>query len=193
MHPTNVSSGSCAVARRRATTCHSRRLGLRCPERTRSTEGQGGELPCATLAFVAKLLRCRATGGRAVAFVRAVTSAYGQYFQFSGRSTRSEFWFWFLFVMLAAASFATGAVLVSHLTGPSSQAANTALIFAFLIFWAGSLIPNYALIFRRLHDVGRSGWWFLVMAVPIVGLILLIYWLCQLGTDGSNQFGPAQP
>jgi uncharacterized membrane protein YhaH (DUF805 family) len=42
---------------------------------------------------------------------------------------------------------------------------------------------------RRLHDLDRSGWWCFINFVPVLGLIVLIYWFCQRGTVGMNRFG----
>ena len=51
------------------------------------------------------------------------------------------------------------------------------------------LIPGIALSVRRLHDVGKLGWWFLI-ALTIIGILLLIYWYVQPGQREENQFGP---
>ena len=51
------------------------------------------------------------------------------------------------------------------------------------------LIPNLAVSFRRLHDIDRSAWWLLIAAVPLVGIIVVLFWQCQSGTIGKNDFG----
>lgn len=52
------------------------------------------------------------------------------------------------------------------------------------------LLPGIAVGVRRLHDIDRSGWWLLIIFVPIIGVIAVIYWACLKGTDGANRFGP---
>jgi uncharacterized membrane protein YhaH (DUF805 family) len=51
------------------------------------------------------------------------------------------------------------------------------------------LLPGIAVSIRRLHDTDRSGWWLLIVLVPLVGAILLIVWYCTEGTRGPNRFG----
>ncbi len=57
------------------------------------------------------------------------------------------------------------------------------------IFNIATVIPSVAVAARRLHDTDRSGWWQLLAFVPIIGWILLLIWMCQRGTSGSNRFG----
>jgi len=53
------------------------------------------------------------------------------------------------------------------------------------------LLPSLAVSARRLHDLGKTGWWMLLGIIPLANF-LLIYWNCQVGTDGSNKYGPKQ-
>lgn len=95
------------------------------------------------------------------------TAAYAQ---FSGRASRSEYWWFYLFTVLATAA--------ANLLG--GTVGNLVSLAFFL--------PSLALVARRLHDVGRSGWWFLLVFTGI-GLFVLLYWLVK-GTDaGSNSYG----
>jgi len=50
-------------------------------------------------------------------------------------------------------------------------------------------LPNMALAVRRLHDIGRSGWWLLLMLIPLIGPLVLLYWYVQPSAEGANQFG----
>lgn len=94
-----------------------------------------------------------------------------KYADFGGRASRPEFW-WF-----ALASVLVGLVLnILHL-GIIAMLVNLALI-----------VPSFAVGARRLHDIGKSGWFQLVFLVPVVGLILLIYWFAQPST-GPNEYG----
>ena len=50
-------------------------------------------------------------------------------------------------------------------------------------------LPTLAVTVRRLHDIDRSGWWYLLSLIPIIGILVLLYWYIQPGTEGPNQFG----
>ena len=59
----------------------------------------------------------------------------------------------------------------------------------YAIVTLANLIPSIAVSVRRLHDTDRSGWWWLIMFVPLIGIILLLIWYCSRGTQGANRFG----
>ena len=115
-------------------------------------------------------------------FTEAVTTAFQNYFNFKTRSRRSEYWYFSLFLLLLG--IATG--LVDQLVfstettdiGPLNGIASLA-----------TLIPSFSVSVRRLHDIERSGWFLLLVLIPIIGWIILIYWMCQPGTSGQNEFG----
>jgi uncharacterized membrane protein YhaH (DUF805 family) len=103
---------------------------------------------------------------------QAVEACFKKYVQFSGRSPRSEYWYWVLF------TFVVGIVL-SFIYEP--------------LYWAFGLatfLPGLAVSVRRLHDVDRSGWWLLLIFVPLIGLIVLLIWACTKSQDETNRFGP---
>ena len=98
-------------------------------------------------------------------FVQAIKSCLGQYATFSGRAKRSEFWWFFLFQVLVMV--ATG-MLGDVINGLASLAL---------------LLPALAVGTRRLHDIGRTGWWQLLLLTGI-GFLVLLYWWVQ-PSDGS--------
>jgi len=100
-----------------------------------------------------------------------------KYITFEGRASRSEYWYFVLFMILCyvAASIIDG-VLGLFVLYPLT-------VLAFLI-------PSIAAGVRRLHDTDKSGWWMLISLIPLVGFIVLIVLLCLRGTDGENRFGP---
>jgi uncharacterized membrane protein YhaH (DUF805 family) len=109
-------------------------------------------------------------------FGQAISSGFSNYVNFSGRSCRSEYWFWVLFVLIAdvvaiAIDAAIGMQIVSSLFG------------------LAVLLPGLAVTVRRLHDLDRTGWWIFLGLIPLVGAIILIIWFCSKGTDGQNRFG----
>lgn len=113
-----------------------------------------------------------------MSFAESVSNVFSNYVTFTGRARRSEFWWFALFNFLATivAAMIDG-VLGLHLLQP--------------IYGLAVLLPSLAVAVRRLHDIGRSGWWILICLIPLVGAIVLIVWNIKEGTPGSNQYGPA--
>ena len=110
-------------------------------------------------------------------FVPAVTKALQDYVIFTGRSARSEYWWFALFNVLSLTVVSVlGALLHDH--GVLYTLGSLAL-----------LVPSLAVAVRRMHDLDRSGWWLLVGFVPLIGTILLLVWFVTRGTLGPNRFG----
>lgn len=118
-------------------------------------------------------------------FPQAISRFFRKYATFSGRASRSEYWWWVLANMLIAVAFNfVGSVTDSQWESRpidflSPFASGTGLPLAspagvlFLIYGLGTIIPALALTWRRLHDVDRSGAWFFIIFVPLVGAIVL--------------------
>jgi len=102
-----------------------------------------------------------------------------KYADFDGRATRSEFWYYTLFYAVIAIALATidQYVLNPILGMPVNIAANGGLLQ--IIFALALVIPSLAVGIRRLHDIGKSGWWTLVALVPLLGIIVLLYFYVQ--------------
>lgn len=113
---------------------------------------------------------------------QAISSGFQRYVDFSGRSSRSQYWWWALFYLIVNT---LTQVLDSSALAESAGPASVLL----LILSLGLLLPTLAVAVRRLHDLDRTGWWILISFVPIVGTIVLLVWFCTKGTDGSNRFG----
>jgi uncharacterized membrane protein YhaH (DUF805 family) len=110
-------------------------------------------------------------------------TAYSRYWDFHGRSGRSEYWLFFLWVLILG--FVAG--LVDRLALQSQGLIGPCALF--LTF--ANLIPNLSLSFRRLHDINRSAWWLLIACVPLVGGLVLFVFTLLPGTRGENRFGSA--
>lgn len=105
---------------------------------------------------------------------------FNRYVQFSGRSNRGEFWFWQLDNILI--SLALG-VLDAAIFGMEGSGVLGGL-------WGlATLIPSFALGARRLHDIDRSGWWQLLVLIPVIGWIVLLVWFCRAPENRPNRFG----
>jgi uncharacterized membrane protein YhaH (DUF805 family) len=105
-------------------------------------------------------------------FFAAIKTCFSKYLVFSGRARRSEFWWWTLFTVL---------VLLGLSVVRLDRAGD---LFSLL-----TLLPSFAVGARRLHDIGRSGWWQLLWLIPLAGWIVLIYWAAQPGVDSENTYG----
>ena len=122
----------------------------------------------------------------------AIRTCFRKYATFSGRAARSEFWWFILFVMgmnfilTFVDSFLFGTVT----TMPGGFSAETDRPFFSAIFMLGTLLPTLSVLVRRLHDTDRSGWWYWIILIPMIGMIVLIVWLASKGTPGPNRFGP---
>ncbi|MBC7906618.1 MAG: DUF805 domain-containing protein [Rhodospirillaceae bacterium] len=109
-------------------------------------------------------------------FVTAVKTCLNKYATFQGRASRSEYWFFTLFTVIVPiiASIMDGGMDL----GPFEVLATLAL-----------LLPSTSVGVRRLHDTDRSGWWYLLPLIPLIGIIVLIIWFCTKGSAGTNRFG----
>jgi uncharacterized membrane protein YhaH (DUF805 family) len=102
-------------------------------------------------------------------FIESITTCFQKYAEFTGRATRSEFWWWALFVFLLSMC----AQMLSNALGT--------------IVSVVTLLPSIAVTTRRLHDIGRSGWWQLVGLIPLIGWVVMVFW-CIKESTGPNDY-----
>ena len=122
---------------------------------------------------------------RMVEFKDAFKLGLTNYAQFHGRSSRGAYWWYALWILMISIGLAIvdgilfgGFVRKTGGDGPIQ-----------VLFSLGMLLPNIGIGVRRLHDVGRSGWWTLI-AFTVIGILLLLYWAAQPGQRQENVFGP---
>lgn len=115
-------------------------------------------------------------------FMDAVKACLNNYANFSGRARRSELWWFVLFNFCAQIATSIVDSIIMSIIG------FTALL-SFLVMLA-LIVPGIAVAVRRMHDIGKSGWWLLLGLIPIVGPIILIIWYVKPGQPGPNQYGP---
>lgn len=106
-------------------------------------------------------------------FQESIKVCFGKYADFNGRASRPEYWWFVLFIIVGS--------LVASLIGN----------VAYGLFTLATLLPSIAAAARRLHDTERSGWWQLIVLVPLIGWIVLIVFLAQKGSGST--VGDAAP
>ena len=107
-----------------------------------------------------------------VAIIKSVILKY--YCNFEGRATRAEFWWFFLFTSILGLIFGCCGKVGTVLS---------------LVFGVALLLPQIGVGVRRLHDINKSGWFYLLDLIPLVGVIILIVWWARAGETTENQYG----
>lgn len=111
-------------------------------------------------------------------FATAVSTVYKEkYATIEGRATRSEYWYGVLAYLCAYV-----------VAGATSAVSDTLGGILMLVVVLGALVPSITSLVRRLHDTNRSGWWALLMIVPL-GIIVIWIFACLQGTEGENDYG----
>ncbi|WP_298372824.1 DUF805 domain-containing protein [Azospirillum sp.] len=120
-------------------------------------------------------------------FSDAIRSCLSRYVGFSGRAPRSEYWYWVLFSFLVsiAASVLDASLLADFALGDEETVGLAEILVTLAL-----ALPGTAVTVRRLHDIGRSGWWLLLIFVPILGWIALLIWTLAKSDADANRFGP---
>mgnify|MGYP001194565425 FL=1 len=108
---------------------------------------------------------------------------FENYANFSGRARRSEYWFFVLFNMI----FAICAMVLDNLLGLNFDPIPYGWFY--VLYALAVFIPGLAVAVRRLHDVNKSGWFFFIVLVPIIGPIWLLVLFFSEGTTGKNNYG----
>jgi len=119
---------------------------------------------------------------------------FRRYAEFDGRSSRQEYWMFFLFcvIVYAAASVFLVAGIAQGAGNPGSPFPVLSAIGIGLmgLFALASFIPTIAVQVRRFHDQDKSGWMVLLAFIPYLGGLILLIFMCLEGTRGPNRFGP---
>ena len=116
-----------------------------------------------------------------VNFPTAISLGFQRYFEFSGRSTRAEYWWWILFASVTALIL----TIVDIQIGTASEMGFGVLYSVFVL---ATFIPGLAVLVRRLHDVGKSGWFLLIGLIPLVGAIVVLVSILP-GSEIENKYG----
>ena len=106
------------------------------------------------------------------------------YAGFSGRARRKEYWMFALFNLI----FLIVAMILDNVLGTAIEGVGYGLFY--ILYTLAVLIPGLAVSFRRLHDVGKSGWMILIVLIPIIGAIWLFVLTVTDSNSGENKYGP---
>lgn len=112
-----------------------------------------------------------------------------KYVDFSGRARRKEFWMFYLFyfVVLIVATLIDNLLGITFDLGYGQKGFYGPL---YTLTTLGLFLPMLAAAVRRLHDVGKSGWWYFIALVPLVGGIWLLVLFFTDSQPGENKYGP---
>jgi len=113
------------------------------------------------------------------------------YATFSGRARRSEYWYFALFnVIFAVAAMMLDKALGTNFTVETAAGPiNLFYGYVYVLYLLFIFLPSLAVLVRRLHDVGKSGWFVLISLIPLVGSIWILVLLCTDSIPGQNQYG----
>lgn len=124
-------------------------------------------------------------------FTQSISTCFSKYITFKGRASRSELWWFVLFIVIGnAVTGAMDAAIFGQNTmmmGGMEFSYNAGFIGN--IFGLVTFLPTWAVEVRRLHDTGRSGWWLLIGLIPLIGWIILLVWMIGKSDEGDNQYG----
>ncbi len=117
---------------------------------------------------------------------------FENYANFTGRATRSEYWYFTLVHILIIIVLAIPA-MIDIITNPDFDIEPGVLFFISLglviLYMLGTFIPRLAVTVRRLHDSGKSGWYYLLAFTPYVGNIIIIIFMCLDSDIFTNKWG----
>jgi uncharacterized membrane protein YhaH (DUF805 family) len=111
-------------------------------------------------------------------------AALKKYAEFSGRARRKEYWFFALFNVI----FILVAMLLDNILGLTIM--DLPYGFFYFAYAVAMVIPGIAVFVRRMHDIGKSGWWYFIAFIPLIGAIWLLVLCLTEGTPGDNEYGP---
>lgn len=122
----------------------------------------------------------------------AVKSVFSKYATFSGRASRSEYWYFVLFNFLLSLCLFVVCALLGAVFGKAEGAVGGFAIAYVLnvIYGLAALLPGLAVCVRRLHDTGRSGWNYFFCLIPVIGAIILLVFFLTDSQPGTNEYGP---
>jgi uncharacterized membrane protein YhaH (DUF805 family) len=124
--------------------------------------------------------------GAQMAFTESVKTCFAKYATFRGRASRSEYWWFQLCFLIYYCGFMIAKYVLTR--GSHLGILESIVLLVISLAQLALCIPAISAAVRRLHDTDRSGWWYWLCLIPLIGIILLA-WFCSKGTDGDNEYG----
>ena len=114
-----------------------------------------------------------------------------KYASFEGRATRAEYWYFYLFfILVLIGGVIVGAILGAVLSIGDGETAAGLAVIVYAIITLGFVCPSISVLVRRLHDIGRSGWWFWIALIPCFGGIVIFIFTLLGSQEHNNKYGP---
>lgn len=124
-------------------------------------------------------------------FTEAIRSGFDNYVNFNGRASRPAYWWWVLFgVLVSLVTRVLDGLIGSNIVRYSQYGTEVAVGIISSLVGLALLLPSIAVLVRRLHDTDHSGWWYWLVIIPVLGWLVLLYFLVSAGTPGDNRYGP---
>lgn len=133
-------------------------------------------------------------------FGQAIASGFGNFFVWSGRASRSEFWWWVLFTILVGIVVQIVDAVFGFKLYTYSTPGDSIIVTSYSLGWVSTVVaiilffPTLAVTVRRLHDTNHSGWWWwlqLLNFLCFIGTLILIFaFYIRQGDPGPNRYGP---
>jgi len=115
----------------------------------------------------------------------AISKGFSGICDYSSRSRRSEYWYMVLF------NFIIETILSILFNASKNSSFGTIVAIVIIIYSFIMLLIVLPLSIRRLHDIGKSGWFFLIILIPLIGAFILLFFFCQDSQPESNEYGPS--
>ena len=119
-------------------------------------------------------------------FKEAILTCFSKFANFDGRACRAEFWYWSLFVY---GVFISIICIVTFCCDDYLAEYTFKLNVLCGMFWLVILMPSLSVSVRRLHDINKSGWWYFVRGIPIIGMIIWLVLMCLDSYGETNKYG----
>lgn len=115
--------------------------------------------------------------------------ALSKYAVFTGRSQRAEYWFFTFYTLAINMIFGLVQFVILTNEGGTMSSEYSLISTLSTLFTLAMIIPGLAVAIRRLHDIGKSGWWVLIAFVPLIGVLVLLLFFIRDSQEGSNVYG----
>jgi len=132
-----------------------------------------------------------------IGFGGAVRRGFAKYATFSGRASRSEYWWWVLFTTVVLVGLAVPTLALGTSTSPDGGQTPGPAAYPLLVpvglFYFAVLVPSLAVTVRRLHDAGFSGWLVLLGLIPSIGWLILLVFTVMPSSPNGARYDPVRP